>query len=67
MSDSLVSVVVVAPQGAGKTRFAQQLAERFGCTSIVDDWDGRGNVPAGALVLTNVDIASIVAAGAGQG
>lgn len=47
-------VVVSAPQGAGKSRHAERLREMFGCRCIVDDWDGRSDVPDGALVLTNM-------------
>lgn len=52
---------MVAPQGAGKSRHAAALAELFGCTTVVDEWDG-GPVPDGALVLTQVE--SFAAAGA---
>lgn len=48
------TVYVCAPQGAGKTRHAKALQAMFGCTSIVDEWDGESPVPAGALVLSNV-------------
>ena len=60
MNNSPVTVVVVIPQGAGKTRHATALAERFGCTSIVDEWDGRSDLPPGALALTNVGLAELV-------
>lgn len=46
-------VVIVAPQGSGKTCQAQALAELLGCTCVVDCWDGISSVPPGALVLTN--------------
>ena len=49
-----MSVVVHGPQGCGKTRNAQALAAAFGCSSIIDDWDGRSPLPSGALALTNV-------------
>jgi hypothetical protein len=47
------TVVVCAPQGAGKTKYAEALRAMFGCSSIVDDWDGESPLPAGALALTN--------------
>lgn len=47
------TVVIHGPQGCGKTRNAQALAAHFGCTQIIDGWDGRVRVPAGSLVLTN--------------
>lgn len=61
-------VVISAPQGAGKTRHAEQLREMFGCTCIVDDWDGCSVPPPGALVLTHlpVDQALVLPADAGE-
>lgn len=53
------TVYVVAPQGAGKTQHAAALAARFGCSTIVDDWDGASPVPAGALVLTSIPLAEL--------
>ncbi len=50
------TIVVVAPSGTGKTRLAQQLANRFGCTAILDEWDGVSELPAGTLALTNIDL-----------
>lgn len=47
------AVVVVAPQGAGKSRYAEQLAKRFGCSVIADGWEGDDLVPPGTLALTN--------------
>lgn len=43
--------MVVAPQGAGKNLHAQALCDLFGCTTVVDEWDGVSPVPEGALVL----------------
>jgi hypothetical protein len=54
MSINPSAVYVFAPQGAGKSTHAAELAERFGCTTVVDDWDGTSEVPAGALVLGQV-------------
>ncbi|WP_170067358.1 hypothetical protein [Malikia spinosa] len=42
------------PQGAGKTILADALADRLGCTSVVDDWDHRMLLTPGALHLTNI-------------
>jgi hypothetical protein len=51
------SVIVHGPMACGKTRNAKALAEHFGLTTIIDDWDGRQRVPSvGALVLTNVNV-----------
>lgn len=54
MSDTAPTVYVSAPQGTGKSRNAKALQVMFGCTSIVDDWDGVSPVSAGALVLTHI-------------
>ena len=52
------SIVVYGPQGCGKTRHAKAIAEAFGLTTIVDDWDPRDPVlrrqSIGTLFLTNV-------------
>lgn len=50
-------VIVIAPQGTAKTRNAEALAARFGCTSIVDEWDGVSELQPGTLALTNVGLA----------
>lgn len=47
------STIVHGPQACGKTRNAKALAAHFGCTSIVDDWNGRSPLPANALALTH--------------
>lgn len=47
------TIVIHGPQGCGKTRSAEALAKHFGCSHIVDDWNGRDKVAPGALVLTN--------------
>ena len=52
-SSSTTNVIIYGPQGCGKTRNAEALAAHFGCTSIVDNWDGESEVPDGALALTS--------------
>lgn len=52
-------VIVIAPQGASKTRNAEALAARFGCTSIVDEWDGISELQPGTLALTSVAVAEL--------
>lgn len=49
------TILIHGPKACGKTRNAQALAAHFGCSRIVDDWNGRDRVAPGALVLTNVD------------
>lgn len=46
--------MIYAPQGAGKTRNAEALRVMFGCSHVVDDWDGRSPVAPGALVLSSM-------------
>lgn len=48
------TIIIHGPQGCGKTRHAQAMAALFRCSQIVEDWDGRTPVPAGALVLTQL-------------
>jgi len=50
------TVIISAPQGAGKTRNTEALRAMFGCTSVVDGWDGIRQVPPGALVLTSLPV-----------
>ena len=48
-------IIIVTPQGAGKTLNAQKLQQALGCTRIVDEWDGRSPLQPGDLALTNAD------------
>jgi hypothetical protein len=59
MSNSPKVVVVSAPQGAGKNIHAEQLMRMFGCTTVVDEWDGVSELPDGALVLTNLPVRAV--------
>ena len=61
MSINPLSVYVFAPQGAGKSTHAAELAQLFGCTTVVDEWDGTSEVPDGALVLSQVAMLEAVA------
>jgi len=47
------TVIVYGPQGCGKTNASDRLMRHFGCTELVDDWDGESPLPDGALALTN--------------
>ena len=44
--------IVYGPPACGKTHNAERLARHFGCTSIVDGWDGRSDLPPNSLALT---------------
>lgn len=49
------SLIVHGPQGCGKTRHAQALAAHFGCSQIVDGWNGTDSLPPSALALTSAE------------
>ena len=46
--------IIRGPQGCGKTRNAQAFAMHFGCSEIVDDWNGIFPLQSGALALTHI-------------
>lgn len=46
------TVIVTGPQGCGKTSASGQLAQRYGCKSIVDEWYSGMPIVPGALHLT---------------
>ncbi len=45
-------VIVLGPQGIGKTRHADALMQAFGATTLVDDWYGEP-LQSGTLALGN--------------
>lgn len=47
------AVVLSAPQGWGKTRYAEQHRIEYGCAAVVDDWQPRQSLRAKTLHLTN--------------
>lgn len=49
------AIIVYGPPGCGKSTHAPTFARRYGCTRIIDEWDGRSALPEGALALTNVE------------
>jgi hypothetical protein len=51
MNDKAPTVYIIDPQGCGKTRNAEALRKMFGCTQVIDDWEGTGPIQAGSLVL----------------
>lgn len=48
-------VIIVGPQGSGKTTNAAKLMKIFGAARLVDDWDGQTPLQDGDLALTNSD------------
>ncbi|SIQ37814.1 hypothetical protein SAMN05878282_103429 [Aquipseudomonas alcaligenes] len=51
-------VIIVAPQGAGKTLHAEKLRLGFCCSRIVDSWNGIDPLLAGDIALTHAPIQS---------
>jgi hypothetical protein len=49
-----MKVVVYGPPGCGKSQQSESLKAQFGCSSIVDEWDGQSPLPDGALALTHL-------------
>ncbi len=49
-------VIVVGPQGSGKTRNAKAFMRAFGCSRLVDEWDGVVGLRDGDLALTNLEL-----------
>lgn len=47
------TVIFSAPQGWGKTHHAIQLAQRFGCDGVIDEWKPGDAIVDGQLHLTN--------------
>ena len=47
------TIIIHGQQGCGKTTHAKALAARFGCSSVVDDWNGIDPLPNGTLALTS--------------
>lgn len=43
----------------GKTTQAEELRREFGCSKIVDGWNGRDELKPGALHLTNIHPSSL--------
>lgn len=54
-----MTLIVSGPQGCGKTRLAQEIAAHFGLSGLVDDWDGKSDLPKGALALTSVPVTEL--------
>lgn len=50
---SVKTTILALPQGYGKTSIGQQLADKLGCTRVVEEWYAYLPLIAGALHLTN--------------
>lgn len=48
------TVVLVAPQGCGKSTYAAALQQKFGCAGIVEEWHFGKKITSGHLHLTHV-------------
>lgn len=46
-------VIIHGPQASGKTTHARRFMQHYGCSRVVDDWDGRSALQPGTLALTN--------------
>lgn len=47
------TVILTAPQGSGKSRDAEAMRIKLGCTKIVEEWGLHHSLTPGALHLTN--------------
>jgi len=54
------TVFVFAPQGAGKTANAEALRAMFGCTAVVDGWEGDLPLRDGTLVLSSLNPVDLI-------
>ena len=52
------TAILSLPQGMGKTTMGYDLAQRLGCTCVVDNWYPAMRLTPGALHLTNCDVLS---------
>jgi hypothetical protein len=53
-------VIIIAPQGTSPKTQVEAVAKHFGCSVIVDDWNGSDNLRPGSLALTNMAIDQLV-------
>lgn len=48
-------VILHGGQGSGKTTIAESLMLGFGCTRMVDEWDGKAQLNEGDFAVTNME------------
>lgn len=46
-------VILHGAPATGKTRRSEQFKRHYGCSRIVDGWDGRAKLKDGDLAITN--------------
>lgn len=51
----MTPVIIIAPAGLGKSLKASSLMRAFGCTRLVEEWNGVAPLRDGEMVLTNID------------
>lgn len=49
------TVIIYGPAGSGKSQASKEVAKRFGCETIVDEWLPQDSLVTGALHLTQAD------------
>jgi len=47
-------IVIHGAQGSGKSRRSAELLKHYGCSQVVEGWDGIQHLPNNSLALTNV-------------
>ncbi|SDF22964.1 hypothetical protein [Phytopseudomonas seleniipraecipitans] len=52
-------VIIIAPQGIGKSLCAADLLKSLGCVRVVEEWDGKAPLLPGDLALTSLDGAGL--------
>lgn len=53
------TLILVGPQGCGKSAHSKLLAQALGCSGVVDDWWPGQPVEPGQLHLTHSPVTSI--------
>ena len=49
------TVIIYGPVASGKSQASEEVAKRFGCETIVDEWQPQDVLVTGALHLTQAD------------
>lgn len=47
--------IIHGPQASGKSRRAQEFMRLYGCTRLVEEWDGKQPLRDGDLALTQME------------